>query len=286
MRCSGCFYGCRCKWWLIIPKLFISITGSSLIVLAIYICEQITDVANGSLQWTYIAGALNVAAVVIKVLGQSQCVQEKSCCRQVLTVLKLAVHFVTTAIASLNLGRTHLISLQTISVPAIILMVPGTLMIACNAFGWFGMLHRIRWMVILSGVLMLLLVVAEVGVVIAAYQRPVQQTFGPPLLSSMDEYNSTYGFKESWDFLQKKLECCGVVGPQDWLKSRFSVPLSCMNNLSSPYAQGCLTRITNWLDQYKIYIVGMCAVIFATQVLVGILSAMYGSQKIKNGCMV
>ncbi|KAL3269808.1 hypothetical protein HHI36_008867 [Cryptolaemus montrouzieri] len=56
------------------------------------------------------------------------------------------------------------------------------------------------------------------------------------------DYNNSNFSRKSWDETHRKFRCCGMDGPQSWLKSNQNIPFSCchsQDNSSDPILERC-----------------------------------------------
>ncbi|XP_017779909.1 PREDICTED: uncharacterized protein LOC108565134 [Nicrophorus vespilloides] len=79
------------------------------------------------------------------------------------------------------------------------------------------------------------------------------------LKAGMNEYESNYNYKISWDRVQIRLQCCGVSGYRDWK----SPPKSCYHNQTTHngmFERGCLDGIAFEMSWHMCFLSG-CALI-------------------------
>ncbi|CAH1101342.1 unnamed protein product [Psylliodes chrysocephalus] len=150
----------------------------------------------------------------------------------------------------------------------------GVVILIVALFGCVGAVRQSVFLVNLYALCLLLIVVLEIAVSIAAYRSRAQLeiTLEADMYTSMNEYQRETNF--IWSASQRSLRCCGVNGPDDWAKYEgrynmsyvteirystgkpkvFVVPDSCcrQNNCTDIYSlrfTGCLPKINYIISQ-------------------------------------
>ncbi|XP_050548374.1 tetraspanin-9-like, partial [Daktulosphaira vitifoliae] len=101
----------------------------------------------------------------------------------------------------------------------------------------------------------LLLLILVIEVLLAVFSSISKENYNDSLRynfkSSMGRYSFEDTDRQAWTNIQRKLECCGVDTPKDWLIifPENQVPVSCCQNL--PLESGALCR--NLYDERIIY---------------------------------
>jgi len=176
-----------------------------------------------------------------------------------------------------------------------IIVIGGIVFVICF-FGCAGAINNNYCMVVTYGVLLVLLLVAEVAGVIAGFvlKNQIQSTLNQQLTDSQKQYNFSPNdvTSGSWNNTQSTLKCCGTTGYQSWgvnqaCNSTNTVPDTCcvnytvncgVNSLTSPaapqifYTQGCTTALTTLLKTYLVA-VGAVAAAIAILEVIGIIFA-------------
>jgi len=179
----------------------------------------------------------------------------------------------------------------------IFIIIVGVIVFLVSFFGCAGAINENQCMIVTFGVLLILLLLAEIaGIIIAFYLKDqVEHYIGSAMDEQINEYNPNNPLNTStknWDDLQSQLECCGSRGYWSWnasqaLSRNQSVPDSCCHTriLSCGYGmlkpdadrtkifdQGCVTAVTVVFKKALI-ILGAVAVAVAAVELLGIIFA-------------
>ncbi|XP_045491623.1 CD63 antigen-like [Colias croceus] len=155
--------------------------------------------------------------------------------------------------------------------PATFIIVIGVIMLFVSLFGCIGALKESTCLVNIFAVILSLVLVLELAAAIAAYTLRSQVTgmLDENLRETMPYYYNNAEVAGSFDFIQSRLNCCGVDSYLDWNEvhnapanegiavSNFTVPYSCcaqtrtqivgeleVEECEKLYANGCLPRIT------------------------------------------
>jgi len=142
--------------------------------------------------------------------------------------------------------------------PASLLVAVGVIIFFVSLFGCFGAYRRSTVLVNIYALLLLLILILEISAAIAAYsmRANIKSSVEKNMNTTMAEYKTDDYSKGSWDFMQERLECCGIYGPTDWKEE---MPKSC--NPQNPEivpgnTTGCLNKLS--------YIVTECATLVGT----------------------
>ncbi|XP_050429044.1 tetraspanin-9-like [Adelges cooleyi] len=152
-----------------------------------------------------------------------------------------------------DLGRFSNYLSTSITVPPIMFIALGILVICTCIFGFYCIEKHNYYILIVFTLLLLLILVIEV--ILAISSSVSKENFNNDLRhnlkSSMGKYSFEDTDRQSWATLQRKLECCGVDTPRDWviIFPENQVPVSCCQNL--PDESGALCR--NLFDERIIY---------------------------------
>jgi hypothetical protein len=178
---------------------------------------------------------------------------------------------------------------------AVFLMLIGFL-------GCCGTCKKSKCMLYLFSVILFVLVLAEVGLGIAAFvlNANIQGTITNGLNSTMPSYFTDKAQMDSWDFVQEQFDCCGTYGAADWnmFLPAIQYPQSCCNGTSaqctmdfscqplysggnpngamcvnttstSIFTEGCGSKISNIMDEDFI-IIGAMLLVFGCAQLLGV----------------
>ena len=104
-----------------------------------------------------------------------------------------------------------------INIP-ILFIVLGAVIFIIAFFACCGACSERSWMLYFFSVLMIVVLLTQFGSSIAAFvmKSQLSDTMLGNMYSSITVYNESTGAKESWDFLQQHLHCCGVNNSTDW----------------------------------------------------------------------
>lgn len=146
----------------------------------------------------------------------------------------------------------HTVGQNYLSVPIGLIVIGGVIFILAF-FGCYGATYESYAMLMIFVVLITILLVIEVVVGFMFYtnQERVLQITQMNLKKTMADYWKTSELnpaKYTWDFMQEKLECCGVKGPADWLVYR-GLPESCGRPLY--HRKGCFEAVREKLNEFS-----------------------------------
>lgn len=140
--------------------------------------------------------------------------------------------------------------------PAHLLVAIGCIMLCVSIFGCFGAFKESTAMINIYGVLLAIVFILEVAAAISAFalHGQVEEMVRRTINESMANYNSSENVRESVDFMQRVLECCGVENYNDWnnflpsTDGSIEVPPSCcmpstLDETCIPYEYGCYPRL-------------------------------------------
>ncbi|XP_046905877.1 tetraspanin-33 isoform X2 [Hypomesus transpacificus] len=177
--------------------------------------------------------------------------------------------------------------------PALLLIIVGSLMLLITFFGCFGALRNGTWLLrmflgILVAILLLQIVAAVLGFV---FSDMVLERTEKLMRKAIIRYREDLDLENVIDFVQKKLQCCGVHSYKDWSYNIYfecldgnpsqeacGVPFSCCLQLRNEtifntmcgykvqdleettaqgrvYTTGCLDRIV-WWGKRNLFLVG------------------------------
>ncbi|CAK1552579.1 unnamed protein product [Leptosia nina] len=155
--------------------------------------------------------------------------------------------------------------------PATFIIVIGVIMLFVSLFGCVGALKESTCLVNIFAVILSLVLVLEIAAAIAAYtlRGQVTKMLDENLRDTLPYYYTNSEVASSYDFIQSRLNCCGVDSYLDWGEvqnaqgtegisvANITVPFSCcaqtrrhilgemeVEECEKLYANGCLPRIT------------------------------------------
>ncbi|KAJ4431751.1 hypothetical protein ANN_20356 [Periplaneta americana] len=161
----------------------------------------------------------------------------------------------------------------------IALIVIGCLVTSVAFLGFFGAFKENPKMLSWFGVIqaLILALVISVGVSTTFDMEAFHSNLNSSMLKSMERYEANSVDKMSWDFMQSKLECCGLEGPGQWQSLlKKDPPDSCRrpDTASRNFLHGCYGKLSNTFSESAGLIVGLCIGAACVQISgVGILVA-------------
>ncbi|XP_023949528.1 CD63 antigen [Bicyclus anynana] len=179
--------------------------------------------------------------------------------------------------------------------PATFIIVIGIIMLFVSLFGCIGALKESTCLVNIFAVVLSLVLVMELSAAIAAYvlRAQVADMLDQNLRNTLPYYYTNSEVEDGFDFIQSRLNCCGVDSYLDWGEvpsnghagiavSNITVPYSCCAQTSAEvlgdtevqqclklYANGCLPRIT-YLIYQSAGLIGAGALTIAFIQIIGI----------------
>jgi len=184
----------------------------------------------------------------------------------------------------------------SVSGAGIFIIVIGSIVFVISFFGCAGAINNNYCMVVTYGVLLVILLLVEVAGIITGFvlKNKIQSTLNTGMLEYLQGYdpnNNKTIATETWDDMQKALQCCGTTGYQTWgsnvpMNQSNSVPDSCCMNITAGCGQGALVpgkQINLWtagcsttlatLFQKYLVAVGAVAAAIAILEVIGIIFA-------------
>jgi len=175
-----------------------------------------------------------------------------------------------------------------------VLIAVGGVIILVGSFGCCCTLKGYGRLLYLYAMILILVFMVELSVAICAfvYRQKVESGFDNGLDEAMDRYRTDSDLKTAVDGLQTRLQCCGRNSYKDWFdidwsepRERRSVPPSCCkkpncantdlpdsssNDTLPVYADGCIMKVTKFVDS-NFLLIGGVAIGFAFLQLFGAL---------------
>lgn len=158
--------------------------------------------------------------------------------------------------------------------PATFIIIIGVIMLFVSLFGCIGALKESTCLVNIFAIILSLVLVLEISAAIAAYslRAKVSDMLDTKLRETLPSYYSNPEVTDGFDFIQSRLNCCGVDSYLDWGEvptdktgisvANITVPFSCcaqthyqvigdveVDECVKLYANGCLPRITYLIYQ-------------------------------------
>ncbi|XP_011049563.1 PREDICTED: CD63 antigen [Acromyrmex echinatior] len=145
-----------------------------------------------------------------------------------------------------------------IMAPPIVLIVAGSIVFAIAFLGCYGAIKEHYNMLIAFAVALLIIFVIElaVGIAAAVFKNDFSMAMKNTLKESMKNY--TESDKQAWNNIQKKLQCCGVDGPRDWI-----IPSSCCDETLSicqivtANTEGCFSKLEMRVQNSATILIGV-----------------------------
>ncbi|XP_069695378.1 leukocyte surface antigen CD53-like [Periplaneta americana] len=171
----------------------------------------------------------------------------------------------------------------------IALIVIGCLVTSVAFLGFFGAFKENPKMLSWFGVIqaLILALVISVGVSTTFDMEVFHSNLNSSMLKSMERYEANSVDKMSWDFMQSKLECCGLEGPGQWQSLlKKDPPDSCRrpDTASRNFLHGCYSKLSNSFSESAGLIVGLCIGAACVQVA-GIASSFFLASSLKKASL-
>lgn len=150
-----------------------------------------------------------------------------------------------------------------IMAPPIVLIVAGTIVFVIAFLGCYGAIKEHYNMLIAFATALLIIFVIElaVGIAAAVFKNDFSMAMKDTLKESMKNYTEVD--KQAWDNIQKKLQCCGVESPRDWIQTGIpAFPSSCCNTQTicqtyNAYKQGCFSKLEMRVQNSATILIGV-----------------------------
>jgi len=183
--------------------------------------------------------------------------------------------------------------------PPTMLIVIGILILLISFFGCVGAIKESACWINVYGFLLFLVLLLQVSAAISAYalQGQVHNMVIKTINDSMHQYQDDEYVRETIDYLQMSLECCGIESPSEWNHilhagentSRLFVPASCCgvpfttntDNCELPYTDGCYYRLKSLISQGSNLIATGATAVALVQML-GVICAFMLSKAIRQ----
>ncbi|KZC11628.1 CD63 antigen, partial [Dufourea novaeangliae] len=164
----------------------------------------------------------------------------------------------------------------------VLMIVVGAVVFIVSFFGCCGAVKENHCMIITFSVLLLLIFALELGAGISGYMMrgEVRQMLENRMTSTVEQYSSDANVRRSWDIMQHDLQCCGMVGPNDWVHVGFSdntVPNSCCKEVPKGskcdlnsihiYEEGCMNSLQGAIERNALILGGVGIGIAIIQVI-------------------
>jgi len=155
---------------------------------------------------------------------------------------------------------------------SIVLIVAGVCVCLVGFMGCCGACMGNSCMLKTYGILLTVLLIAEIGVGIAAfvYKGDVEDSLSKQMTKLIPDYNNASGndtdhvITDAWDVLQQNFECCGVSGYKDWSNNANMTNQDVPDSCCIQEVTGCGTGQQAVVSPTKIYTKG-CVESFKTQ---------------------
>jgi len=169
--------------------------------------------------------------------------------------------------------------------PAYLLIAIGCIVFVVAFFGCFGAVRESTCMIMIFAVLLGIVFLLELSAGLAAYilKDGLKEYLVSRVNTSMQYYSSDPEITRTIDFMQRKLECCGLEDYRDWdgkleseterttlvFRDNITVPESCcVQTCEYIFANGCINRLE--------FVVGQSAVTIASATIFIALLQMLG----------
>uniref|UniRef100_A0A4W3II37 Tetraspanin n=1 Tax=Callorhinchus milii TaxID=7868 RepID=A0A4W3II37_CALMI len=190
-------------------------------------------------------------------------------------------------------------SSSALKIGSYILLAVGCVTMVMGFLGCLGAVNEVKCLLGLYFTCLLLILIAQVtaGVLIYIQRHELRSEMSEIIHKMIVKYNpdeiQEKSFGQTWDYIQKKLKCCGWNGPSNWTEnlviknsSLTLYPCSCQVNetvTNSGFCKGtypawpvnnkgCITFIEEWIQSNIGTIFGVCIGVAVIELLGMILS--------------
>ncbi|KAJ8913828.1 hypothetical protein NQ315_003737 [Exocentrus adspersus] len=127
--------------------------------------------------------------------------------------------------------------------PPVVLIVVGVIVFLVASLGCYGAIRESYYLLMAYALCLLIIFIIEfaVGIAAASYKGEFQLSLAlrNAMNSSLKKYDTSKLDKIAWDNVQRKLECCGVDGPNDWIRRPSSCCHALRENAPDPSPENC-----------------------------------------------
>ncbi|KAI9543653.1 hypothetical protein NQZ68_008700 [Dissostichus eleginoides] len=132
------------------------------------------------------------------------------------------------------------------------LLVSGIVITCVSFLGFLGALKENRCLLLTFFLLLFFLMLVELtaACLLLMYEGEIARMVNDDLTKGLEMAKGKTGniTMTEWDYVQHKLECCGVHNATDWGDS---VPDSCcLGTCGSPFTQGCLVTLKTLFEDH------------------------------------
>ena len=149
-------------------------------------------------------------------------------------------------------------------VPLIVIIVIALVLVVLGFLGIIGGVIGNKAMLSIFSCVLVIVMVAQiaVGVLAVVFRTEVINHLSTGLMVNIERYNTSNTVKDTIDFLQTNLQCCGVTNITDW---NDAIPDSCCLNkdceTNEPFMTGCLTKIEDTIIQSSAIVIVVASLI-------------------------
>ncbi|KAJ8917822.1 hypothetical protein NQ315_010731 [Exocentrus adspersus] len=164
----------------------------------------------------------------------------------------------------------------------------GSVIFIIAFFGCCGAIRESPCLLLTYAVILLVIFLAQIAIGVFAFlQIKDKDNFKDEVTRSLttifnNYYNDqTNASRNTVDFMQQELECCGLSGPIYWLTN---TPASCYKDgttTSSIFKDGCVDEFFNFLES-SVRIIGITVLAISTTEIIGAIFSLCLSNSIKN----
>jgi len=191
-----------------------------------------------------------------------------------------------TALLFIYQHHEHFSVAQIRSVPVIFMFI-GFFSFIFALFGACGAVARSPCLTFFSSIVIFLFLMTQIEMLIfGALKQNEMSNFWNNSFNDMLKNHKSH--EETWTFMQKQLECCGVNGPNDWINlNSTNLPASCCptshNSICTEtfaFKLGCKQGLLDFFDNYSWSLFSLIIVIVLIQMLLfGLSCSLYGTYR-------
>uniref|UniRef100_UPI00398F62AB CD82 antigen-like isoform X1 n=1 Tax=Pristiophorus japonicus TaxID=55135 RepID=UPI00398F62AB len=190
-------------------------------------------------------------------------------------------------------------SSSALKIGSYILLGVGSVTMLMGFLGCLGAVNEVKCLLGLYFICLLLILIAQITAGVLIYiqrdglKSEIAEIIHQMIINYNPQENTGKSFGTTWDYIQRKLECCGWTGPWNWTEnviirnsSVTLTPCSCHKRLANDsvpetgfcegddnvHGAGCISSVEEWLQSNVGIIFGVCIGVAVIELLGMILS--------------
>lgn len=174
----------------------------------------------------------------------------------------------------------------------IALIVVGSIVFIIAFYGCCGAIRESHCMVVTFAVFLLVILIAEIAIGIVAFVNKDgwDQPISDSLEKMFNEYNVNATITDDINKFQHDFECCGLDGPQYWIKKGIALPKGCcvtdghcsvVTDPKQVFQTGCVEKMKEIIEAIGL-LLGILAIVIGLVEITGVVFALCLASSIKN----